>query len=67
MDATDDIIQIQDCAENLQRVLKIKLDDNLHELRAVQEMLETYNAYNNEFSSRIHEYLKSKFDNLVKY
>ncbi|KAI9302709.1 exocyst complex component Sec3-domain-containing protein [Cunninghamella echinulata] len=66
MESTDDIIRIQDCAENLQKVLKIKLDDNLHELRAVQEMLETYNGYNNEFSTRIYEFLKSKFDHLAR-
>ncbi|KAI8097568.1 exocyst complex component Sec3-domain-containing protein [Halteromyces radiatus] len=62
MDTTDDIVEIQNSAELLQRALKIKLPDNLHELTAVQEMIEKYNIYSNEFSSRIFDYLKSKFE-----
>ncbi|KAI8332221.1 exocyst complex component Sec3-domain-containing protein [Chlamydoabsidia padenii] len=62
METTEDIVEIQNSAELLQRALKIKLEDNLHELVAVQEMLENYNVYNTEFSTRIFDYLKSKFE-----
>jgi hypothetical protein len=66
METTEDIVEIQNSAELLQRALKIKLEDNLHELAAVQEMLENYNVYNTEFSTRIFDYLKSKYETQVR-
>ncbi|ORZ08930.1 exocyst complex component Sec3-domain-containing protein [Absidia repens] len=66
METTNDIVEIQNSAELLQRALKIKLEDNMHELVAVQEMLENYNVYSTEFSTRIFDYLKSKFENQAR-
>ncbi|ORZ26054.1 exocyst complex component Sec3-domain-containing protein [Absidia repens] len=62
METTEDITEIQNSAELLQRALKIKLEGNLHELSAVQEMIGTYNTYNTEFSARIFDHLKSAFE-----
>lgn len=66
METTEDIVEIQNSAELLQRALKIKLEDNLHEMAAVQEMLENYNVYNTEFSTRIFDHLKSKYETQVR-
>ncbi|CAO3581957.1 unnamed protein product [Absidia cylindrospora] len=66
METTDDIMEIQNSAELLQRALKIKLEGNLHELSAVKEMIETYNTYNIEFSTRIFEHLKSEFESQAR-
>ncbi|KAI7889050.1 exocyst complex component Sec3-domain-containing protein [Mucor mucedo] len=62
MDTVDDVINIQESAEMLQKVIKTKLGDGLQDMSAVQERLETYNIHGNKFSERIFKFLKEQFE-----
>ncbi|KAI9007517.1 exocyst complex component Sec3-domain-containing protein [Phycomyces nitens] len=66
METVEDIERIQSSAERLQKVLKIKLDGGLQDMKAVQEKLEAYNVHSNTFCSRINEFLKNQFDQQAK-
>ncbi|KAI7886029.1 hypothetical protein K492DRAFT_156532 [Lichtheimia hyalospora FSU 10163] len=62
MDTAENVGQIQAAAEKLQQVLKIKLDDGMQNMRAVQERMEVYNAHSNKFSTRIYDHMKQEFE-----
>ncbi|KAG2189411.1 hypothetical protein INT44_004553, partial [Umbelopsis vinacea] len=59
MDNVKDINTIQDAAADLQRVLKIKLEDGLQTMKAVQERIQEYNVYSNAFTNRTYEHLRT--------
>lgn len=65
MDTAENVSQIQAAAEKLQQVLKIKLDDGMQNMRAVQERMEVYNAHSNKFSTRIYDHMKQEFEKHV--
>ncbi|KAI8364634.1 exocyst complex component Sec3-domain-containing protein [Radiomyces spectabilis] len=62
MDTAEDVEKIQQSAESLRRVLKIKLDAGMQDMTAVQERLAMYIVHSNNFSSRIYDFLRAQFD-----
>ncbi|KAI9311228.1 exocyst complex component Sec3-domain-containing protein [Dichotomocladium elegans] len=62
VDTAENVEQIQAAAEKLQKVLKIKFEDGIQNMKAVQERLEAYNTHSNAFSARIFEHMKGQFE-----
>jgi hypothetical protein len=65
MDNVKDITRIQDAAGDLQKVLKVKLEDGLQAMKAVQERVEEYNIHSNTFTNRVYEHLKNSIQTQV--
>jgi hypothetical protein len=65
MDTVKDITRIQDAAGDLQKVLKVKLEDGLQAMKAVQERVEEYNIHSNAFTNRVYEHLKHSIQTQV--
>lgn len=66
MDNVKDITRIQDAAGDLQKVLKVKLEDGLQTMKAVQERVEEYNIHSNTFTNRVYEHLKNAIQTQVR-
>jgi exocyst complex component 1 len=65
MDNVKDINTVQDAAADLQRVLKVKMDDGLQTMKAVQERVQEYNVYSNAFTNRTYEHLRTSIQTQV--
>jgi hypothetical protein len=46
-------------------VLKVKLEDGLQAMKAVQERVEEYNIHSNTFTNRVYEHLKNSIQTQV--
>ena len=67
MDNVKDINTVQDAAADLQKVLKVKMEDGLQTMKAVQERVQEYNVYSNAFTNRTYDHLRTTIQTQVGY